>query len=86
MDLDTPYALTTGHVASFRRDGFIKLRKVLTPETLTQFGREITRLTLALNTQDKPLEERSTYDKAFRIGCTYDHSFGLSQIKCKLRW
>ena len=65
MDLDTPYALTTGHIASFRRDGFIKLRQVLTPETLTQFGREITRLTLALNTQDKPLEERSTYDKAF---------------------
>ncbi len=65
MDLDTPYAITTEHIASFRRDGFIKLRKVLTPETLTHFGREITRLTLALNTQDKPLEERSTYDRAF---------------------
>jgi ectoine hydroxylase-related dioxygenase (phytanoyl-CoA dioxygenase family) len=32
---------------------------------LTDYGCEITRLTIALNTQTKPLEERTTYDRAF---------------------
>jgi ectoine hydroxylase-related dioxygenase (phytanoyl-CoA dioxygenase family) len=65
MDIDTPYTITAEHVARYRRDGFIKLKQVLSPETLAHYGREITRLTMALNTQHKPLEERSTYDKAF---------------------
>lgn len=64
-DLDTPYALSAAQIDQFRRDGFIKLKNVLSPETLAYFGAEITRLTLELNTQQRPLEERSTYDKAF---------------------
>ena len=64
-DLDTPYEISTEHIARFRRDGFIKLKNVLSSETLTRFGRQITRLTVALNTEQRPLEERSTYDKAF---------------------
>lgn len=65
MDIDSPYPLTADQVAAFRRDGFIKLKQVLSPEALAHYGAEITRLTIALNTQDKPLEERSTYDRAF---------------------
>jgi ectoine hydroxylase-related dioxygenase (phytanoyl-CoA dioxygenase family) len=38
---------------------------VLSADTLAHYGREITRLTIALNTQNTPLAERSTYDKAF---------------------
>ena len=64
-DLDTPYALSGAQIAQFRRDGFIKLKDVLSRETLSYFGAEITRLTIELNTQQVPLEERSTYDKAF---------------------
>jgi ectoine hydroxylase-related dioxygenase (phytanoyl-CoA dioxygenase family) len=64
-DLDTPYALSAAQIAQFRRDGFIKLKDVLSRETLSYFGAEITRLTIELNTQQVPLEERSTYDKAF---------------------
>ncbi len=64
-DLDTPYGISAEHIARFRRDGFIKLKNVLSSETLTRFGREITRLTIDLNTEQRPLEERSTYDKAF---------------------
>lgn len=64
-DLDTPYALSAAHISQFRRDGFIKLKDVLSPETLAHYGAEITRLTIALNTEQRPLEERSTYDKAF---------------------
>jgi ectoine hydroxylase-related dioxygenase (phytanoyl-CoA dioxygenase family) len=65
MDLDTPYTITAEHIACYRRDGFIKLKQVLSPALLAHCGREITRLTIELNTQDKPLEERSTYDRAF---------------------
>jgi ectoine hydroxylase-related dioxygenase (phytanoyl-CoA dioxygenase family) len=65
LGLDTPYPLTREQIASYRCNGFIKLKQVLSPETLALYGREITRLTVELNTQDKPLEERSTYDKAF---------------------
>ena len=64
-DLDTPYALRAEQIAQFRREGFIKLKDVLSPASLDRYGREITRLTLALNTEQRPLEERSTYDRAF---------------------
>ncbi len=65
IDLDSAYALSDEHIAQFRRDGFIKLKNVLSSETLAHYGREITRLTMDLNTQHRPLEQRSTYDRAF---------------------
>jgi len=65
IDIDTPYALTPAQIAQFERDGFIKLKDVLSPATLKHYGDEITRLTIELNTQHLPLEARSTYDKAF---------------------
>ncbi len=65
MDLHSPYALSTAQIERFARDGFIKLKHVLAPEVLAHHGAEITRLTIALNTQSKPLAERSTYDRAF---------------------
>lgn len=63
--LDRPYPLTEHQIAQFRRDGFIKLKEVLDAATLEHFGREITRLTVELNTERRPLAERSTYDRAF---------------------
>jgi ectoine hydroxylase-related dioxygenase (phytanoyl-CoA dioxygenase family) len=65
IDIDSPYPLLPEQVARFRENGFIKLRDVLSPDTLGYFGREITRLTLALNDQRTPLAERGTYDRAF---------------------
>ncbi len=65
IDVDMPYALPGGAIDDFRANGFVKLSNVLSPETLEHFGAEISRLTLELNTQHLPLEERSTYDKAF---------------------
>lgn len=65
IDLHAPYTLSTAQIAQFERDGFIKLKQVLSPETLKHYGDEITRLTIALNTQDRPLADRSTYDRAF---------------------
>lgn len=65
IDLDRPYPLSPQQVADYRRDGFIKLKDVFSADELRHFGEEITRLTVALNTQTLPLEERSTYDRAF---------------------
>jgi ectoine hydroxylase-related dioxygenase (phytanoyl-CoA dioxygenase family) len=65
IDINSPFELAPEHIAAFERNGFIKLRHVLSPETLAHYGAPITRLTIDLNTQDKSLEERSTYDKAF---------------------
>ena len=64
-DLDAPYPLTAEQIAQLRRDGFIKLKNVLSAGTLDRYGTEITRLTIALNTEQRPLAERSTYDRAF---------------------
>jgi len=65
LELDTPYALTENQITQFRRDGFIKLKNVLSADTLREYGSQITRHTIELNTQHQPLEQRSTYDKAF---------------------
>ena len=74
-DLDTPYHLTLTQVAQFRRDGFIKLKDVLSAETLAHFGAEITRLTIDLNTEQRPMAERSTYDRAFlQVMNLWEHS------------
>lgn len=64
-DLDTPYELAEDAVERFRRDGFVHLRGVLSAETLERYGTEITAKVVELNTMHLPLEERSTYDKAF---------------------
>ncbi len=64
-DLDRTYDLRPEHIRQFERDGYIHLKSVLSREVLAAYGREITRLTIALNTQTKPLAERTTYDRAF---------------------
>lgn len=65
IDLHRPYALTRQQVSAFRANGFIKLKNVFNADELRHYGAEITRLTIALNTQTLPLEQRSTYDRAF---------------------
>ena len=65
IDIARQYPLSPQQIAEFRRDGFIKLKRVFNAEELAHYGEEITRLTIALNTQTLPMEQRSTYDRAF---------------------
>ena len=65
VELDTSFELPKGAVERFRHDGFVHLRDVLSTETLEWCGEEITAKVVELNTMHLPLEERSTYDKAF---------------------
>lgn len=74
-DLDAPYPLTPEQIGAFRDDGYIKLKDVLSADTLKEYGEEITRLVVALNGNDTPLAERTTYGKAFlQVGNLWRHS------------
>jgi len=65
LDLDSEYTLSPEQVARFQKDGYIKLKNVLSPEVLDYYGKEITRLVLLSSKEAAPLEERGTYGKAF---------------------
>lgn len=65
LDIDSPYTLTADQIAQFRRDGFIKLKHVLSPEVLAHYGKIITSEVHRLNTLHVPMEQRTTYQKAF---------------------
>jgi len=63
--LDEEYAVGEEAVARLRADGFVKLGGVLSPQTIAAYEPEITRTLFEQNTQTLPLEQRSTYQKAF---------------------
>ena len=74
-DLDTAYKLNPAQIAQFREQGFIKLKNVLSKETLDYYGKEITQQVIRLNKQTKPMEQRTTYEKAFlQIGNIWTQS------------
>ncbi|WP_020390915.1 phytanoyl-CoA dioxygenase family protein [Kribbella catacumbae] len=64
-ELETDYSLSRTSVAAFAEQGFVKLKRVLTPETIAAYEAEISGKVIELNTQHLPLEERDTYGKAF---------------------
>jgi ectoine hydroxylase-related dioxygenase (phytanoyl-CoA dioxygenase family) len=75
MIIDAHYPLRPDQIAFFRSNGFIKLKNVFAAGTIAAYAAEITRQTIALNTQRKPLEERSTYDRAFlQVMNLWEHS------------
>ena len=63
--IHTPHPLPEGMRAAFERDGWARVPGVFTEDELAPFARAITAATLRLNDQHVPLEERSTYDRAF---------------------
>ncbi len=64
-DIGGDYALTEAQITRFRRQGYLKLKNVLSAPTLAWYGAEITAQVLRLNQQHKPLSQRNTYEKAF---------------------
>ena len=64
-ELETDYTLSRSDIRHFAEHGFVKLKNVLSPETIEAYEPEITGKVIELNTQDVPLEERGTYGKAF---------------------
>lgn len=65
FDLDRPYALSDEQIDFFRRNGFVRLKHMFAAPELDYYGAEISRLTLERSLGKRPLEDRSTYGKAF---------------------
>jgi len=63
--LQEPYALSAEQIEFYQKYRFIKLKQVLNPESLQFFNTAITEQVDKMNTVHTPLEERSTYGKAF---------------------
>jgi ectoine hydroxylase-related dioxygenase (phytanoyl-CoA dioxygenase family) len=64
-ELSTPYSIGPDAIAFYRQNGYVKLKQVLSPAVLTHYGDILTDLVFRLNTLIKPMEERTTYERAF---------------------
>ena len=64
-DLDGHYPVSPSQIEFLRENGYVKLKNVLEPETIEYFGSVITDQVKLLNTLDLPMEQRTTYQKAF---------------------
>lgn len=65
LDLDTPYPLTREQIQFCREQGYIKLKNVLSPAVIEHYGPVINARVRELNTLDLPMDQRTTYQKAF---------------------
>jgi hypothetical protein len=63
--LDAPFGLTGQPVESYRENGYIKLRQVLSPSMLEHYGGIIRARVAQLTSGALPLEQRTTYGNAF---------------------
>ncbi|WP_111683627.1 phytanoyl-CoA dioxygenase family protein [Winogradskyella tangerina] len=63
--LDEQYTLTEEQIAFYQKHRYIKLKNVLDAETLAYFNKVISKKVNELNEEDQPLEDRTTYGKAF---------------------
>ncbi|HEX3815879.1 MAG TPA: phytanoyl-CoA dioxygenase family protein [Mycobacteriales bacterium] len=80
-ELDQPYAVTAGDVELFDRQGFIRLPRVLSAETIAAYEPEITGKVIERNTMHLPLAERSTYAKAFlQVSNLWEHSEAVREF------
>lgn len=63
--LNQPYPLTEAQIAYYEQNRFIKLKQVFDQATIDYFNGIISEVVQQLNKDATPLEERSTYGKAF---------------------
>jgi ectoine hydroxylase-related dioxygenase (phytanoyl-CoA dioxygenase family) len=60
-----PFQLTDEQIRFFQKNRFIKLKQVFDEETISFFNHVITNRVALMNTESTPLDQRSTYGKAF---------------------
>ena len=63
--LAKPYELSLDQIDFFQKNRFIKLKQVFDQETITYFNEAIGKRVALMNKEHTPLEQRSTYGKAF---------------------
>lgn len=64
-ELEQPYDLPKEAVAYYQEYGYVKLKNVLSDAVLRYYGKLISDEVIRLNTLTKPMEERTTYERAF---------------------
>jgi ectoine hydroxylase-related dioxygenase (phytanoyl-CoA dioxygenase family) len=65
MNINQPYELSQEQIDFYQKNRYIKLKNVFDAETLAYYGEKITQKVNELNNQNKPLDARDTYGKAF---------------------
>lgn len=63
--LNRPYHLTQDQIDFYQQNRFIKIKQVFDADTIAFFNQAISNRVEQMNTETRPLEERSTYGKAF---------------------
>jgi ectoine hydroxylase-related dioxygenase (phytanoyl-CoA dioxygenase family) len=63
--LNQPYELPQHAIDFYQKYRYIKLKNVFDADTLAYYGDKISQKVAELNTNDKPLDQRDTYGKAF---------------------
>jgi ectoine hydroxylase-related dioxygenase (phytanoyl-CoA dioxygenase family) len=63
--LQEPYSLTQDQIQFYQKNRYIKLKQVFDEATLLFYNEAITKRVAIMHKEEKPLEERSTYGKAF---------------------
>ena len=81
LDIDSPYNISEDQVERFRKNGFIKLKNVLSEEVIDHYGKMITNKVIELNTLHIPMEKRDTYQKAFlQIGNIWEKDENVKEF------
>ncbi len=63
--LARPYQLTNEQIEFYQQNRYIKLKQVFDEATISFFNDAISKRVETMNSEDTPLEQRSTYGKAF---------------------
>jgi ectoine hydroxylase-related dioxygenase (phytanoyl-CoA dioxygenase family) len=63
--IDAPYPLDPARREAYARDGFVRLPGVFDAAALDRYRPELSAKVAELNTLHRPMEERTTYEKAF---------------------
>jgi ectoine hydroxylase-related dioxygenase (phytanoyl-CoA dioxygenase family) len=63
--LAKPFKLTDEQIQFYQKNRFIKLKNVFDEETISFFNNAISNRVALMNTESKPMDQRSTYGKAF---------------------
>jgi ectoine hydroxylase-related dioxygenase (phytanoyl-CoA dioxygenase family) len=64
-ELDETYSVPQSAIHFYREKGYVKLKQVLSADVISYYGEIITDWVFKLNKLTKPMEERTTYEKAF---------------------
>jgi ectoine hydroxylase-related dioxygenase (phytanoyl-CoA dioxygenase family) len=73
--LKESYELNSGQIEEYHKNGHICLRGLVSSEEVSIYGEAIRNIVKELNYQNKPMNERTTYGKAFiQIGNVWEKS------------